>query len=289
VLTFLPLEDTWHDVVGKAMRGFGLTTTQVALRAGIPLAQLESVLAADTLSPKVAPQLAHVLGLDATTLFALAQYHPSQHDVTILPHGVAVFTTPFADDMTVNAYVVWDPQTREAATFDSGTSADALLAFVREQGLTLRFAFITHTHWDHVLAVREILNAPEAQTAKGFGPGVENPLGLQPIAGSAGFCLGGLTIRTLATPGHTPGGLSYHIEGLSQPLLVVGDALFAGSMGGVPFSQHEAYRQAHQTIRGQLLSKSPETLILPGHGPVTTVARECQHNPFFAGQASVPS
>jgi glyoxylase-like metal-dependent hydrolase (beta-lactamase superfamily II) len=68
------------------------------------------------------------------------------------------------------------------------------------------------------------------------------------------------------------------VSGLAKPVVVVGDSLFAGSMGGAP----NAYEQARKNNREKILSLPPETIICPGHGPMTTVANERVHNPFFA-------
>jgi glyoxylase-like metal-dependent hydrolase (beta-lactamase superfamily II) len=113
--------------------------------------------------------------------------------------------------------------------------------------------------------------------ADSYGSAAENPLGLKPLSHGDGFILGNLKIRILGTSGHTPGGLSYFIEGLQYPLVIVGDALFAGSMGGAAY----AYQEALKNNRERILSLPDHTIICPGHGPLTTVAEEKAHNPFF--------
>jgi glyoxylase-like metal-dependent hydrolase (beta-lactamase superfamily II) len=92
--------------------------------------------------------------------------------------------------------------------------------------------------------------------------------------------LGSLRITNRETPGHAEDGVTYIIGtwGDDAPhVAIVGDAIFAGSMGGAP--QHGAF--ARQKVREQILSLPAETLICPGHGPLTTVAEEKEHNPFF--------
>jgi glyoxylase-like metal-dependent hydrolase (beta-lactamase superfamily II) len=176
--------------------------------------------------------------------------------------------------MTVNAYLVWDPQTREAASFDTGSTCQPVLDCMNGNQLSLNRIFITHTHMDHLADLNTL---QEKTQAPGYGSATENPLGLKPLGHGDGFVLGGLRIRVLGTSGHTPGGLSFFIEGLAKPLVIVGDALFAGSVGGAAY----AYDEALSNIRARILTLPSETVICPGHGPLTTVAEEQANNPFF--------
>jgi hydroxyacylglutathione hydrolase len=91
--------------------------------------------------------------------------------------------------------------------------------------------------------------------------------------------LGRLHIETRDTAGHSAGGTTYHIHGLDTPLAIVGDALFAGSVGGIKSD----YREALKRIRDHILSGQDGTILAPGHGPLTTVAQEKTSNPFFPG------
>src|SRR5437867_1453712 len=83
------------------------------------------------------------------------------------------------------------------------------------------------------------------------------------------------------TWGHSPGGMTYVVTGLARLIAIVGDSLFAGSMGGGNVSYQDALRNNLEKI----LTLPDETIICPGHGPMTTVGEEKQHNPFFAGKA----
>src|SRR6266545_1259477 len=80
--------------------------------------------------------------------------------------------------------------------------------------------------------------------------------------------------------GHSQGGMTYVVAGLARPVAIVGDSLFAGSMGGGNVSYADALRNNLEKI----LTLPDETIICPGHGPMTTVGEEKQHNPFFAGK-----
>ena len=88
---------------------------------------------------------------------------------------------------------------------------------------------------------------------------------------------GGLRIEPRSTWGHSKGGITFVVTGLARPVAIVGDAIFAGSMGGGGIS----YPAALQTNRDEILTLPPETILCPGHGPMTTVAEEREHNPFF--------
>jgi glyoxylase-like metal-dependent hydrolase (beta-lactamase superfamily II) len=104
--------------------------------------------------------------------------------------------------------------------------------------------------------------------------------GAEPIDEGKTFGLKSLQIDTRLTWGHSPGGMTYVVTGLARPIAIVGDSLFAGSMGGGNVS----YRDALQNNIEKILTLPDETIICPGHGPMTTVGEEKQHNPFFAGR-----
>jgi glyoxylase-like metal-dependent hydrolase (beta-lactamase superfamily II) len=92
------------------------------------------------------------------------------------------------------------------------------------------------------------------------------------------FHLGEIAIKTLSTWGHSPGQTTYYITGLPRPLAIVGDSLFAGSIGGSP--THFAEQKRHDVEK--ILSLPRDTVLACGHGPLTSVAQEKLHNPFFA-------
>jgi glyoxylase-like metal-dependent hydrolase (beta-lactamase superfamily II) len=115
-------------------------------------------------------------------------------------------------------------------------------------------------------------------------PGVKTMVGaLEPVEGAtrfqvgAAFSVGTLRVSTRLTKGHSPGGTTFVIHGLVQPVAIVGDALFAQSMGGGMIS----YQDALATNRSEIFTLSDETVVCPGHGPMTTVGEEKAHNPFF--------
>lgn len=265
------LEDGYTDILRKAQRGLQMTSDDLAQRADLPPESLRRLTTGE-LDPDALTRAAFVLGLDGAALLRAAQGRWEPAPVPEIP-GFAMFTTDYAD-MTVNAYLVWDSATGAAASFDTGATCQPILDTVNAHDLQLTRSFITHTHMDHLADLDRLL----AETrATGYGSAVENPLGLSPLRPGDGLMVGGLRIRVRGTSGHTPGGLSYVVDGLARSLVVVGDALFAGSMGGAPY----AYAEARRNNIEQILSLPADTVICPGHGPLTTVGEERQHNPFF--------
>jgi glyoxylase-like metal-dependent hydrolase (beta-lactamase superfamily II) len=262
----IPLEDNVGDIVGKAQRGLRVAAAELARRAGISAVDLAS--ADDTAIRKLAAAL-H-LGADALVASAHASWHPRDQDPL---DGLAAFNTPF-DDMTVNAYLVFDPKTRQAAAIDTGTDADPMLQFIREQHVKLELVLLTHTHTDHVYELDRLTHATGATA----WVSAREPLsGAEPFADGKEFALGGLKIATRRTSGHARGGTTFVVTGLTKTLAVVGDALFAGSMGGGLVNYDEALR----TNRAAIFTLPDDTIICPGHGPLTTVGEEKLHNPFF--------
>ena len=268
----LALEDGYTDILNKAQRGLKLTAEELLERTNLTRDALDAIKTGENPDLADLERLAFALRLHPASLQALASGAWQPKPVAALP-GFAMFTTWYGD-MTVNAFLVWDVQTQEAASFDTGSSCEPILDMLKQHQLALKRIFITHTHMDHLADLDRL---QQASTALSYGSAIENPLGLKPLSHGDGLMLGLLKIRVLGTFGHTPGGLSYFIEGLEKPLVVVGDALFAGSMGGAPY----AYIDALCNNREHLLSLPPETIICPGHGPLTTVAEERAHNPFF--------
>ena len=269
----IPLEDTFSDVISKSQAGQKYTDRALFLRAAIgPYEDTLRALKAGEFHHTALLKLGPALKLDAKRLVALAkgEYAPQPVEVD----GLAQFNTPYGD-YHVNAYLVWDPASKTAAAFDTGADAKPMLDFIKTKGLTLTHIFLTHTHVDHVTAL-------DALKAAGSPTVLSNAL--EPLAatttfeiGSAKWNLGALSIEPRLTRGHSEGGTTYVISGLSRPVAVVGDALFAGSIGGPKVS----YADALEGIRTQILSLPENTVICPGHGPLTTVGEEKANNPFF--------
>jgi len=187
--------------------------------------------------------------------------------------GLAQFNTPY-HDMRVNAYLVWDVKTNEAAVFDTGADCSPILTFIQANHLTVKTIFLTHTHPDHIA---DLARLKTATGARAYVSQLEALDGAETFSEGRTFQLGRLEIETRQTSGHSVGGITYVISGLARPVAVVGDSLFAGSMGGGGIS----YTDALGNNRKKIFTLADETVLCPGHGPLTTAREEKLHNPFF--------
>ena len=267
----IPLEDNYTDVLGKAMRGLKLTDTDLAERSGVGVPELQTLRHGEY-SQAVAAKVAPVLGLNPVALGALAENRYSPADVRV--EGLQQFTSPY-HDMQVNAYLVWDPATREAAVFDTGGDASSILDEAKTRGLTIKHIFVTHTHGDHIFDLDRL----REKTGAKVWSGSKEPIpGTEIFDAGQTWKVGNLNIESRLTWGHSQGGVTYVVSGLERPVAVVGDSIFAGSMGGGGVS----YTDAVKNNLEQILTLPGVTVIAPGHGPLTSVAEEQKGNPFFA-------
>ena len=266
----IPLEDTVGDVVGKAQRGLGISDSQLVERAGVSTDAVRGARSGN-FDQKTIDRIAPVLELSAAGLGKLAS---GKWDLVEEIEGLAMFNTTYGD-MTVNAYLVWDPVTRDAVAFDTGADCSGMLERVGREKLQVRLILLTHAHPDHVADLRRLRKATNAPV---YISELEPEEGAEPIAEGKKFEVGSLRIEARLTSGHSPGGITYVVDGLARPIAIVGDSLFAGSMGGGNVS----YRDALRNNREKILTLPDETIVCPGHGPLTTVGKEKRDNPFFA-------
>lgn len=269
-MAHIPLEDTFADIVGKAMRGLQLSETDIAAAAGVTAAAVAS-LRDGTFDEVSARAIAPVLHLGAEALVALG--HQAWYPQPVGLPGLVCFTTPYRD-MTVNSYLVFDATSGEALAVDTGADCRPLLDFLTQSKLTLKHILVTHTHADHVL---DLARLQQHTGAPAYVGDRESLLGAEGFTAGRHFDCGTLRIATRLTWGHSRGGITYVITGLDRLVALVGDAVFAGSMGGGGVSYIDALR----SNREQILSLPAATVLCPGHGPLTTVGEELSHNPFF--------
>ena len=274
----IPLEDQFQDVVGKARRGLRLSESQLSQKAGVRLEAVEAFLqGGDALADEdSAGKIAGALGLDLAALRELERgaWHPGE---VALPATAAAFNVPFGSDMTVNFYLVWDREGGHAAAFDTGGDCSALLQTLHDHHLKLGAIFLTHTHEDHIADLDRLTAETDAPV---YVSALERFPGVNTVQDGDTFTVGALTITARLTAGHSPGGLTYVVTGSEPTLAVVGDALFSASMGGVGPEKYPAALAANRT---HIFSLPDPTILLPGHGPLSTVGAEKEHNPFYAG------
>jgi hydroxyacylglutathione hydrolase len=267
----IELEDFSEDIIGKAMRGLAITPPQLSALSGVGEQHIKALLKGN-FNEQAARAIAPHLALSADALVACGQsiWHPNPVEI----EGLEIFNTPWRD-MRVNAFVLWDPGSGQAAAFDTGADAGAMIDFLEKNSLTLGAVYLTHTHGDHIADLDRLLatfSQPPVYVSE------HEPLqGTIAIAAGHSARIGGLALETRLTRGHSRGGHTYVVTGLARPIAIVGDALFAGSMGGGMVS----YSDALETNRQQIFTLADNTVVCPGHGPMSSVGEEKQHNPFY--------
>lgn len=193
-----------------------------------------------------------------------------------------------------NCWVVGSRQSGEAICIDPGDQPDEILALARDMGVSIKLIANSHAHIDHILGVQGIHSATGAKfllhqadldlLQQGFtsaasrfrlDPGQRPPLPDQFVTDGDVVEVAGLQLRAVATPGHTPGSMSYYTEGM----LFSGDTLFNGSIGRTDMPGGD-FEEELSSICDRLFKLPDETLVLPGHMQETTIGQEKLHNPF---------
>jgi len=198
-----------------------------------------------------------------------------------------------------NGFVLADETTRQGVLVDPGDEVDELLEVIAAQRLTIVYILLTHAHLDHITGVgraREALQAPvilhaadrplyDAIVQQGIAFGFR----LQPqpapdryFEPGEVFRFGRYEVRWHHTPGHSPGGVCLEVTepGAPAKTLIVGDTLFAGSIGrtDLPGGHHPTLIAS---IRDVLFPFGDDAVVYPGHGPSTTIGKERRSNPFL--------
>ena len=197
--------------------------------------------------------------------------------------------------LSVNCYVVGSEASGEAAVIDPGGDAARILSVLSAKGLTLKYLILTHAHFDHMGAVRELEEKTGAQVLLGekdavvltsidqqasfFGmPPVPPPIAHRFVKEGDLVEVGELQLRIIETPGHSPGGISIYLE--EEQVVFTGDTLFWGSIGrtDLPGSDHGAIIDS---LKRKLGALPDGTRVYPGHADETTIGFEKEQNPFF--------
>jgi len=199
-----------------------------------------------------------------------------------------------------NCFIAGCERTRETLVVDPGDDGEDILALLERHQLTVKLIACTHAHIDHIGAVqplREVTQAPLAMhrdayaTSGGQSRFAAAMMGRmpQPVTEPEQFideddelAVGDLLFQVLYCPGHAPGHLCFHGEGV----VFTGDVLFQSSIGRFDLPGGDG-RLLLRNIRDKLLVLPDETLVLPGHGPTTTIGQEKQQNPFILYPRSV--
>lgn len=195
-----------------------------------------------------------------------------------------------------NCYLVGAEESKEGMVVDPGADADLVLREIESLGLKIKLIAITHGHIDHIMAIAQVKEATGAELAihrddlpllqERHSPmatafGLRYPSPPQPervLLGGEKLEVGGLSFLVLHTPGHSPGGICLYGEGV----VFTGDTLFQGSIGRFDMPGADG-RVLLNSIHTKLMVLPDDTIVLPGHGPQTTIATERRWNPFLRG------
>jgi hydroxyacylglutathione hydrolase len=209
----------------------------------------------------------------------------SNLEIVALPNG------QFAE----NCYLLGDTSTREAVIIDPGEDSARFLAELNAKGWSLQAIWLTHAHIDHIMGVGAVqratgapihlhpLDRPLYDALPQFGSWVGMRLDPAPppqfeLAAGQTLRVGAIDFIVKFTPGHSPGSVSFHGEGM----IFGGDVLFNGSVGRTDLPGGDS-ATLMSTIQSEFLSLPDSTVVHSGHGPATTVGVERLTNPFLTG------
>jgi hydroxyacylglutathione hydrolase len=276
----VPLEDELGDVLEKAMSCAGLTPETLAAASGVPVSGiLDAIDYRPELGPAECGRLAAALGLNEVGLCALATGKYPLPDSEGLPfrvwplrmaHGIGV----------VNAYVVAADDGGRGLLFDTGPGSAALEAGWPREIRGIDGIFITHIEAEHAGGLPGA--ADRFGVSGAYIPsGARSAMG-RPMGEGEAVAAGGLEVTAFRTPGHCAMHNCYHVRSKALPssrsLLISGDLVFAGSAGGPYYCQ----RQLRAHLRRVLAAVPADTVVAPGHGPMTTAGNELRYNPFVS-------
>jgi glyoxylase-like metal-dependent hydrolase (beta-lactamase superfamily II) len=211
-----------------------------------------------------------------------------------MPKRVRIIVVgPFA----VNCCLYWNENASEGVIIDPGADESSIAAEVDQIEFEPKAILLTHGHGDHIAAVaavkeqyhipvyvgageEKLLTNPSANISAYFDMPIVAPNPDHTVVDEQLLSLGGIKLKVLSTPGHSPGGVCYLAE--EEGLLFCGDTLFAGSIGRTDFpgSSHDLLIDS---IQRKILTLPDSVVCYPGHGPQTTVGAERTSNPWLIG------
>lgn len=274
----LALEDELGDVLEKAARHLGVDWPKIAAEAGVDATRVQDALDyRSDLTCAELGRLAEVLKLNEVGLCALAQGRYPRPAVGPLPFALHALRMPFGIGVA-NAYLI-TAGGDSAVLFDTGASHAELHRAWPAHITRLEAVFVTHYEAEHIGGLDTVMRETELPCF--YGPANRRWPQCRPTAEGEIIQVGDLQVRAFQTPGHAPEHNCYAVAHTERPddprVLISGDLIFAGSLGGGYFCC-----QRQLTNARRVLTALPDsTLIAPGHGPLTTVGNERRFNPFL--------
>ena len=197
-------------------------------------------------------------------------------------------------ELLTNCYLIADEITKNAVVFDAPDNAEKILEYLNENGLTLKKILLTHAHFDHILALKPLMDATNAGCVLHE---IEEQYLLDPALNLAGdkademgipesytlikdndtISVDGLKIKVIHTPGHTAGSVCYLVN---DATLISGDTLFSGSIGRFDFPLG-SFENEINSIKNKLMILDDEVKVCPGHGFSTTIGKQRKDNPYL--------
>jgi glyoxylase-like metal-dependent hydrolase (beta-lactamase superfamily II) len=277
VIIKLDLEDTFGDIIRKASRGRGVQAAELAARANVPADRLANFMQdAATPTEDEARAIGRALKLDPGKLadIALGRWKPVEREQGHhIGHQVNV---PHPS----NGYFLILEKQRVAAFVDPGGNTKNIVSTLQRSPAKLDYILITHKHADHIDGVPDVRRAfPSARIAvhRLDAPALgDNARGALQVADGDSMPFGDGQIRVVHTPGHTDGSICFIYQGS----IFTGDTLFAGSVGGC-FGDRFGYDDLLHGAATKIFTLPDDAVVLPGHGPPSTIEEERAHNPFF--------
>jgi hydroxyacylglutathione hydrolase len=277
----MPLEDDFSDILKKARTGLKLSVGDMARLTGLPGADITALERGDQLRDRAELRaVSNALGLRLAALEAIVLEKWLPKPLPLMP-GIETVQGEISG-YAVKGYVVHDAG--EAVLVDTAYNPEMMLEILEARRLRLVGICLTHGHADHAEGIQQITNrwpvpvylGPEDLTLLHWKPS-ERQLARPDQRRTVR--VGRLEVHCLPTPGHTAGGICYRVEMPWGPVSFVGDTLFAGSIGRSNPAQ--LYHTHLESVHRHVLTMPPDCLLLPGHGPGTTVQEELEYNPFY--------
>lgn len=205
----------------------------------------------------------------------------------------AIESAPFGE----NSYLVWAAGGSEAVVVDPGFEPDLILDALKRERLTPAAILCTHGHVDHIAGNADVkaaypdapivigrgdaamLTDPAANLSANWGFHVVSPPADRLVTDGEVFTAAGIELEVREIPGHSPGHVVFVTTGVTPPVVLGGDVLFAGGVGRTDFPGG-SFKQLKAGIEAKLWPLPDDTTVFPGHGPATTVGEEKRTNPF---------